>query len=372
MRLSPIAIFTAAMLLGAQASADVTIFTDDIALQQNKSEKQFFSQSGLSPEQAEVVPGAGDRMALSLVSKIVIPDSWKIESSGNFDNSVVSWSGGTSWPQVLREIAQREQIFISLDWIKKVASIHVPGERAQLAQSNVNAAQEAQEAQKAFQVRSDMEKSEKRDRVESRANNTESQLELLMARSKDAQNSNQELIESLTQRSQQAESDRQALKRMLDEERLKRAQLEEKYKVIDPSVGDGNAGKDATELFAEHQARWVLPFDASFSYFLKGGFSDYLTLDTPATYIAKEGSIEEVLTQWCVQIGCFVDYRAGVQHYNPYQVDIKGSYKEAALALVSVFEKSQRPLKIDVFPAVKHQGKQGLVVVSDLNFEKSQ
>lgn len=371
MRLSPLYTLMLTALLGS-AHAAVTIYTDDVELQQHQQQKQFFSQSGLSPEQADVIPGAGDEMPLSLVSSIVIPKNWKIEGTGNYDARTVSWSGGISWPQILRDIAQREEIFVSLDWIKKVATIHVPGAKSQLAQAGLDSAQEAREAQNAFQAREDLEKFEKRSRVEARANNSVSQLDVIMTRNRESQLASQELVEKLNKRNQQAIEDNAKLQEMLEKERAERVALEDRFKVIDPTLGSTDNTHDATELFAEHQSKWVLPFDSSFDYYIKGGHADLITMETPATYIAYSGTIEEVVTQWCAQVGCFVDYRAGVQHYNPYEVELKGSFHQATAELISTFEKSARPLKIDIYPDVRHQGKQGLVVISDLNFKKTQ
>lgn len=374
MRLSPLyALITAALFLQGNATAAVTIYTDDVALQQNQGDKQFFSQSGLSPEQPEVIPGAGDQMALSLVSSLIIPKSWKIESSGNFESSAVSWKGGLSWPLILNDIAQREQIFISLDWVRKIAAIHVPGERGQLAQTNAEQAQKALEAQNAFEAGKDAERMEKRERVESRANNDRAQLDMLMAKAREAEEANQQFISRLNERNQRAEADNQTLRDMLEKELSSRKALEERYKVIDPTLAN-NSGKaaDATELFMEHQGRWVLPFDPSFDYFIKGGHTDIISMDTPATYIARSGTVEAVIEKWCEAVGCFVDYRAGVQHDNQYEIELKGNFIQASTNLISIFEKSQRPLKIDFFPDVKHDGKKGLVIISDLNFKKPQ
>lgn len=374
MRIKPLALLVAATLLsGASATASVVVYTDDVALQQNQQEKQYFSQSGLSGEKSEVVPGAGADMPLPLVAQLIIPSSWKIESSGNFDNSVVSWQGGLVWPQIIRDIAQREQLFVSLDWIKKIASIHVPGERAQLAMNAQNNAQERLGEQKASIEASESEKLDKRVQAVTRANNDRAQLDLLLSRSRESQQANQAFIEKLDQRNQRAEDDNKTLRDMLEKERQARIALEERYKVITPGLTDGAPAPDATELFAEHNSRWVLPFDPSFDYFIKGGHSDLIEMGTPATYLAKAGSIEDVVTAWCLQIGCIVEYRAGIQHYNQYEVEFKGSFLQATTDLIKIFKSSQRPLDVDFYPEVKDSktGRKGLVIISDLNYSKS-
>jgi hypothetical protein len=106
--------------------ADVIKITDDATLQQQQG-AQYCSQNGISGEEAVVVETAGADMPLSIAAKVVIPESWVIKSTGDFDRAVISWKGGLSWPLILCNIAESEGIFINLDWIRKVASINVPG-----------------------------------------------------------------------------------------------------------------------------------------------------------------------------------------------------------------------------------------------------
>lgn len=370
---TPIALFVAMLLTPVISSAAVVVYTDDTALRQNKQQQQFFSQSGLSGEQSEVIIGAGEQRPLTHVTDIIIPKNWKIEKSGNFDMATVSWTGGLVWPQILRDIAQREGIFISLDWVTKVAAIHVPGERAQMAQMNEAAIKSKTDQQNA-NVKSEIaQQSERREQAVVKANNDRAQLDLLLTRTKDAQKSNQEFIDKLNENNRKFESDNSTLKELLEKERAEKAKLEEKYAVITPGVTQSDSPKDATALFRDHKERSVLPFDPSFEYFIKGGHADVITPDTPATYLAKVGTVEAVVMAWCEEIGCKVEYRSGVQHYNNYEIELKGNFYQASRELVSIFKNSDRPLNIEFWPDVRvGNGKKGLVVISDLNFSKPQ
>lgn len=367
---------SASVVAPIAASAAVVVYTDDRSLQQNKQEKQYFSQSGLSGEAAPVIPGAGDHWPLKLVTKQIVPSNWRVESSGNFDAAAVSWTGGLAWSQILRDIAQREGIFITLDWVKKVATFNVPGERAQIATSNREELEKAAKAQSAFVQKQIEETSKRTSQAEVRSNHDREQLELLMARSKESQTASQKLIEQLNQSNQRAEVDKKTLKDMLEKEKKAKNDLLQKYAVITPASRTGMQGDvDATTLFAEHKKRWVLPFDPSFDYFIKGGYTDSITLETPATFIAKPGSIEHVVTQWCEQIGCILEYRSSILHQNKYEVEFKGSFYQASTELISIFKTSDRPLDIQFYPDVRLEKdgkiKKGLVVVSDLNFNKA-
>lgn len=351
-----------------QASAAVVVYTDDVALQQNKQHQQFFSQSGLSGERSEVVPGAGDRMPLALVAKNLVPSNWKIEASGAYETKTVSWRGGLVWPQILRDIAQREQVYITLDWVKKIASFHVSGENAQIAVVNESTLTEMREKQQTQIAEAQRMQTERVMSAEERARNDRSQLQLLTERNQAAQEASQIFAEKMAELSRQNERDKQTLESMLAQERQKRQALEERYAVIDSSTGKP-ANLDATDLFAEHQRRSILPFDPSFDYFIKGGYKDVIEADTPATYIARRGTVESVIQKWCNEIGCILEYRAGIQHENPYQIQFKGSFYQAATELVLIFRESDRPLDIQFWPDVSDgKGRKGLVVVTDLNF----
>jgi hypothetical protein len=396
---SALLLIGSSLLLTNQAHATVTVYTDATSLKQNNANHvAYFSQSGLSGEHAKKVPGAGADMMLSLATKIIVPSSWIVVPSGDFNNANVTWRGGISWPQVLRDIAQREGVFINLDWVQKEVHITVPessrailpqqtvkvtpatkntsfdlsGKRAstkgsspttkpntQRLKNSVTGEYETLQA-KTWGARKDLE---------NELLSKDAQIEQLLSKQRESQVQNQAFISELNKRNDAFEEEASNLNQLLKESKSESIALKEKYSVIDPSLSSKEA-IDATTLFGEHKKRWVLPYDPSFQYFIKGGHADLLEASTPATYIAKTGSVEDVLQQWADALGWHLDYRAKVKHQNPYQVTFKGSFYDSGRDFILMFEDSRRPLNIKFLPdIVAEPGKKGLVIVFDLGFE---
>jgi hypothetical protein len=353
-------------------SADVIKITDDATLQQRQG-AQYCSQYGISGEEAVVVETAGADMPLSIATKVVIPESWVIKSTGDFDRAVISWKGGLSWPLIMCNIAESEGIFISLDWIRKIVSINVPGATKTdelLAKQNSDTLNSKRQEFKKEQEA----QWKKRDLDRSASDTDKKQLNFLVEKQQKSQEANKQLIANLNESKTDLERKINQIKSDLDVEKNARADIENKYAVIDPSLNTPDNNIDATDLYKSHAESWVLPFDDSFEYYLGGGHADIITTSTPATYIAKSGSVESVLRHWADSIGWHVEYRAGVQHNNPYEVTFKGSFFEASRNLISIFIKSDRPINIQFYPDVIIEvdgvRKKGLARVSDMNFER--
>jgi hypothetical protein len=355
------------------AAAEVIKLTDSATLQQQSGER-YFSQDGISGETVIVLETAGADMPLPIAISRIVPDSWKVLPSGGYNDALVSWRGGVSWPIIMRNIANNEGIYVSLDWIAKTATINVPGqtesENKILAKSYDVLIEDRQDFRK--KQRQDWE----RRRDNSAALSSErKQFENMMDKQRRARESNQEFISQLNQNNQVMGDNIESLKEALAQEKLKNDTLVEQYAVIDPNLGDSDSKLDATELFEKYNEQWVLPFDDSFEYYLKGGHTDIIETHTPATYLAKKGTVEEVLSQWAKVTGWHVEYNAGVQHYNPYEVHFKGSFIESSTKLVSIFSGSDRAIDIKFFPDVlvtdrDGNRKKGLARVIDLNYKK--
>lgn len=367
---APIALSLMSISTVASATKLVKL-TDSATLQQQQGER-YFSQSGISGEVAEVIETAGADMQLSLATKQIIPDTWVIKPSGAFDSAVVSWKGGMSWPLIMNNIAQSEGIYITLDWIGKIASIHVPGQtksELQIAKDNTS---ELDEERQQFRKKQRQAWEAKNFR-DSQLYERDKQFENMLEKQKLSQKANQDYIANLGKTNRQLESNLNEIRTALELEQSKNKELIEKYAVIDPSLKPEKE-KDAVELFSEYEKQWVLPFDSSFTYYKNGGHSDIIEAHTPASYLAKKGSVEYVLQRWAERVGWYVEYSAGIQHKNPYETEIKGSFIEASTALIRVFEKSKRPLDIDYFPDViieMEDGtkRKGLVKVTDLGYK---
>jgi hypothetical protein len=363
---------TIALTFTPASNADVIKVTDAATLQQQQGAK-YFSQRGISGEKAEVLETAGADRSLALAMKMLIPDDWFIQPSGNYEQAVVSWKGGVSWPLIIRNIAENEGIYVSLDWILKTVTINVPGQtqsESELAQKGSTTLTEGRQAFRKKQ----RDSWSKRSDIERELSTERNQLASIMEKQRASQIANQEFIANLNDSNDELSRQKTTLEQALEAEREKREEIERKYAVIDPVLGP-KTEVDATQLFTEYEKSWVLPFDKSFEYFIKGGHSDLIETHTPATYIAKSGSVRHVLEMWADAVGWEIDYIAEVNHKNPFEVEFQGSFVESSRELVSIFELSDRPIDIQFYPDVKIERKdgtvrKGLAVVSDLNYKK--
>jgi hypothetical protein len=347
----------------APVSASVVMISDDATLQQNYNEK-FFSQSGISGDEVVVLDTAGDEMPLSFALSRIIPESWNIQTQGDANSTSVSWSGGVAWPHILRNIAHDEEVYVSLDWVQKIAAITVPKASANEYADSESIANSKNESEE-FKARQ-LEKAERRNDNEKILARQHRQIDELFEKQRSAQESNQEYIARLNETNRQTEKEAERLREALETEKGRRLALEEKYAVVSPQ-GEIDV-PDGAELFVQYEKRSVLPFDSSFEYFLKGGHADLITPETPATFIAKPGSVKQVVESWANEIGWALEYTAGVKHNNPYEVEFKGTFYEVGREFITIFRSSNRPLNITFHPDVKVDGKHGLVKVTDLNY----
>lgn len=362
-----------ALGLSFAVAAEVTKITDSATLQQQNGER-YFSQAGISGETVTTLETAGADMPLPIAVSRIIPDSWRVIPSGGYNEALVSWQGGVSWPIIMRNIANNEGIYVSLDWIAKTATINVPGQ----TESEIKIVEKARDL--IIEDRQEFRKKqrqnwERRNSASLALENERQQFESMMEKQRKAREANQEFISQLNENNDVMNDNVKALQDALEAAKAKNAKLVEKYAVIEPGLAPNNMQLDATELFQKYNEQWVLPFDEGFEYYLKGGHSDIIETHTPATYLAKKGTVENVLIQWSEAIGWHVEYNAGVQHYNPYEVHFKGSFVEASTELVSIFAGSNRPIDIKFFPDViitdkNGKRKKGLARVTDLNYKK--
>lgn len=359
--------------VNSYAQADVIKLTDSASLQQQHGQ-QYFSQNGISGEKVFVVETAGADMSLSLAAKTIVPDSWVIKPSGNYENAVISWGGGVSWPIILRNIANDEGIYIHLDWIAKTVVINVPGQTESeqvLARDNDDSLKEKRQE---FRKKQRQTWELRNDSAVKLASERKQFMEMAN-RQKQSQVANQKFISELNEQNELVRRSNDSLRKALEDERAKSDAMKEKYSVINPSTLKEEQKEDAAQLFVDYKAAWVLPFDPSFEYYIKGGHNDFIETYTPATYIAKSGDVQNVLEQWASIVGWHIDYRAGIQHKNPFEVEFKGSFIDASRSLVRIFAKSKRPINITFHPDVVVEmddgtRKKGLAIITDLNYQK--
>lgn len=380
-----ITVIAAAMLslpvfTALDANAEVTILTDAESVQQ-RNDKQYFSQDGLSGEEARVIPGAGAGMPLKAAAKILVPAGWQVVGSGEFERALISWRGGLAWPQILRDIAQREKIFISLDWVKKVASINVPSTHATFAKNDTAVVakvdtthREKNQNAPTITVQKKPEPAVQQKLI-AQTPAKAATAKLAEAAAKNAIQNNLAVKSSLADKNKDLYiADLEVLLKKSRETALIAQQSKVQLATLLPKQPSGLtaapvdvAPVDVAKLRQQYRERAVLPFNGSFEYFAAGGYADRFNAETPATFIAKPGTVEQVISNWADAIGYGVEYRAGVQHNNDYEVEIKGTFFEAAIQMIKVYESSDRPLNIEFYPDVRvSETKKGLVIISDL------
>ena len=165
----------------------------------------------------------------------------------------------------------------------------------------------------------------------------------------------------LTEQNMFAINEKARLERELEAARLQIDNLSGRLRV----VGEGEDEElVAEDLFAQYERADVLPFNASFDYYIKGGYMDNIEYKTPATYIAKPNSLETIIRAWAEPLGFAVQWKTPVRHIVPQKLQFKGDLREASTELFSLFLPSDRPLNIYFYPDV---GESGLIVVEDLN-----
>jgi hypothetical protein len=355
------------------ATANVVRLTDDATLLQQHNSGNYFAQNGISNEQSNVVETAGVDNPLEIALGFIVPKSWKINYSGDYKNKTVSWQGGLSWPLILKNIADKEKIYITLDWIQKIANVHVDGISDQTTLSSVDVIEKQKKNSDliAHFKKKEKAKWEKRENTVEKIIHDET-LTTVLEQNREARKSQMDYLEKLQEENIKIENSKKLLEEQLVKEKKTNEKLAEKYAVFDGNNSADKNNKDATELYQEYKNAWVLPLNDDFDYFIKGGYTDSIKYETPATYIAKSGSIEDVVRNWGESVGWFLEYSASVQHYNPYEVKFKGNFHDVCVDLIKIFKGSDRPLNISFYPdiVVNKNGKtyKGLVRITDLNF----
>lgn len=347
-----------ALAMNGSAVANVIKLTDDATLLQQQGQR-YFSQSGLSGDAQKPLETAGADMPLKTAVKLIVPPNWKVESSGNYTDAIVSWTGGLVWPQILNSIAQNEGIFVHLDWTKKIAAINVPGKTKTASTHDAELAKNQTKEERQAYRKEQRSKFEKRDDQSAVIASQAKQIKLLEDNVKKSTEASQAEVARIAKKKSELEEKLSATNSLLSDQRTKVSELETKYAVIEPPKNKEGKRMDAVELYDEYKEHWVLPENDSFDYYKNGGHNDVIGYYTPATFIAKPGTIEQVLRNWASEVGWYLDYKATVQHENPYEVVLKGTFRDVSTDLVSVFLQSNRPIDIAFYPDVTVKIKEG-------------
>lgn len=353
----------------------VTQTSDVNTLKQQDKDVIYFSQSGLSTDGAEVKNSAGKGLPLKLAITKIIPQDWAIKPTGNFEEAIVSWKGGISWPLIVRNIASNEAIFVHLDWVQKIASIHVPGNtntEVEIAQNNGVMTDDDKQAFRKEQRQRWVLRDDDNVKARTKDENVANLIEQYSA----SQESNRQYIKELNETNESLERNLETIKERLAREKAKREAVEKRYAVLNPA--GVTEEKDAIQLAEEYKQRNILPYNKSFDYFTNGGgHADIIDARTPATYIAKQGKVHEVLAAWANDLGWHFEKVTNVTHDNPYEGEFKGTFIEASIKLVSIFENSRRPIDVQFIPDVKYtdpdtgEVKHGVIRLIDYDYKKN-
>jgi hypothetical protein len=352
----------------ATASIVLTDTTEQMYRYDDKG-NPFFAESGVSTEDSVVHIGSGESMPLGMVAELVVPDSWHIAIPNSaVGNMEVDVSGGKPWSHVLREMAEKNQIYTTIDWKNKKVTLDAadPLKLKLLANSRTKTAQELA-SEKAKSVIADYErqlasKRNTRDNQSVRNQMNQEVVDTALNSAKNSQEQSERIIGEVNSERQSKSLENKALQDQLVEAKKMISQLEGKLEVVGLAKAENKP--EVEDLFAIYQSSSVLPFDSSFDYYIKGGYMDVIEYDTPATYIAKPGMVEDVLRDWASFSGFEVSWRTEVKHKVGHKLVFKGDLRKAGIELFSLYLKSDRPINIKFYPSV---GESGLVVVEDLN-----
>lgn len=393
-------IFSPFALQASSGLDGVVTLTDAQSLQIN-NDKTFFSQTGLSGEDARVVNGGGI-LPLEVLLKNIVPKGWEVNTSGNTKSLSVTWRGGISWSQILYQVANKERVYIGIDWVSKQVSVNVPDgagsglvskspypTKTEVAQDKVTAASassgknsslshkktdnDTQPKIKSFeQPKWDTQKKlvaatpVKRDQKIVQQKVAQASQSTLISADQAKKVATDSYIKELESREKIATLEKERLAKDLATTQKERDEIK-KAAGLTSNLTVQDTGKSTAQLVSEYESRYVLPFDKSFDYFKKGGYKDTFGTDTPATFVAKRGTVESIIKEWAKVMHYDVDYRAETIFENEYEISFKGTFFDATTQFIELFQESDRPLKVKFYPDVKaSSGGQGLVVISDM------
>ncbi|MBE8232827.1 MAG: hypothetical protein HAW67_03770 [Endozoicomonadaceae bacterium] len=366
------AVLALTAMFSGSVSADVVIFSKNIVKKTTENGVPYYSESGVSGEDLPVISGGGDKMSLSLALKLITPKSWDVEVSGKEANkTITSWEGGTTFSHILRRISENNEIFIDVDWVQKKINIHNPdaveNKFRNSGQIETSAALPVGvSAKKTYTESPPAQNTARNDDYVVTANKNK-RIESLITTMQSSEQDHESLIATLHKRNRNTNQEKEDLNNELQSLKAELKQAKSLIQVVHNSENTKTTTNNPIELHEKHGSRYVLPFDDSFDYFLKGGHQDTFDPMTPATYLAKVGTVEDILKKWAHSVGYVVDYKVNVRHNIKHKMKFKGNFIESSKSLIKKFINSKRPLNISFHPKL---GESGVVLVEDLNFSK--
>lgn len=343
------------------------------------SDVATYSQTGVSNEYAPVRKGYGEDMPLETSLEIIVPDGWNVEVNEGALDELVDWEGGATWPYVLKDLSERNDISVSINWNDRTIDLfahRTEAKRLAAIEEAETTRLIAERAERTVDVEMELEKeAELRKQLELDAKMLSKELE----DSKAAEAANQEYIASLEEEREQLVKLGDELSSTLEE---KSTLLSKKEKVLKELTNEQDRltseleelkfanvetnEQELTEVNVEalkktYKTSFILPIDDSFEFYVQGGYEEEFDYYTPATYVVKGNiTLKENMEQWVKGIGWHLEWKTGVRYPVKYTVKFEGTFKESSTNLINLYRESKRPLDIDFYPDSK------VVVVSDL------
>jgi len=368
-KLATAVILSTAMISTLATASIVITDTSEQMYRYDDKGNPFYSESGVSTETSVVHIGAGESMPLSLVAELVVPSTWHISIPNRMvGNMAVDVSGGKGWSHVLREMAEKNQVYTTIDWKNKKVTLDAPDpmKLKLIGDTKTLTAQELA-GEKAKSVIAEYErqlasKRSVRDTQSVRNTMNQEMIDTALNSARSSQEQSDRIIGEVNSERLSKRLENKALQDQLDEAKKMISQLEGKLEVV--GLAETDYTPEVEDLFAIYQSATVLPFDSSFDYYIKGGYMDVIVYDTPATYIANPGMVEDVLREWANFSGFELSWNTEVKHKVSHKLVFKGDLRKVGKELFSLYLESDRPINITFYPDV---GESGLVVVEDLN-----
>jgi len=372
MKLSKLAkavMFSTAIIAPLASASVVLTDTSEHIYRYDEKGTPFFSESGVSTETSVIHIGSGESMPLSLVAELVIPETWHISIPNKVvGNMTVDVSGGKGWSHVLREMAEKNQVYTTIDWTNKKVTLDAtdPMKLKLITESKVLSPQElANEKAKSVIAEYERQLAQKRSTRDNQTVRNQMNQEVVdtaLNSARSSQEQSERVIGEVNSERQSKDLENQALQDQLTEAKKMISTLKGKLEVV--GMSETEHKPEVEDLFGIYQNATVLPFNSSFDYYIKGGYMDVIEYDTPATYIAQPGLVEDVLRGWANFSGFELSWKTEVRHKVSHKLVFKGDLRKASIELFSLYLESDRPINIKFYPDV---GENGLVVVEDLN-----
>lgn len=360
----------AALSMGL-ANASVTIVKEhDIV---NEQVEARFSQVGLSGEKAAVIHGYGEDMPLSIAMDIIVPKGWYISHNDGAEQLLLNWQGDVSWPYVLKNISENNNVSVVINWEKKnvdLFSHDIQAER--LSKTNdmnelLNVVNQEQEVIKQAYL------AEKERELKEKYALENKMMEQKIKEKEEAEKANALYIQKLEEEKSLLAQQREEFKEILNnyEKNKEKYLMSESNKL--PEVDYNSDEKlqkeietlDIKALKERYNNRSILPLESSFEFFVKGGYMQDFDYYTPATFIVKSGkSLYDNMADWANTIGWKLKWDSELDYFIEYDLKFEGNFKEASTSTILLFnKKDKRKLDIEYMPM------QELIVVTELEFK---